>query len=206
MTKSKLKPASAFMDEVINMNIKIMDQPIKLSNERPGFLSQTNGVWIRGCGAAIARAIGGGCLVALLNIVPALAQEANFSSVTLAPGFAPAQGALRGRTVGQSSLPAIVANRDRAGNLCLGYAASTPDHVLTLQGSFARLNLQVDSGGNDTTLVIQGPGNVVRCGSDTGRSRDASLQDTDWAAGTYRVWVGSAELGARFNYTLTVRE
>ncbi len=183
-----------------------MDHTVERSTNCSAFLSQCNQGWKRCHGAAIARTVGTGCLLALLSLTPARAQEAGVNSVTLAPGFTPAQGLLRGRTGGQSSLPAIVANRDRAGNLCLGYAAAAPDYVLTLQGAFARLNLQVNSGGNDTTLVIQGPNNVVRCGNDTGRNRDASIQDTDWAAGTYRVWVGSAMSGGRFNYTLTVRE
>lgn len=184
-----------------------MDHPIKLLTKQSSFLSlsQTIGTWIR-CRRAIAFAIGSGWLIGLLGVSSALAQDANFRSVTLAPGFAPAQGVFRGRTGGQTSLPAVVANRDRAGNLCLGYAAAMPDHVLTLQGSFARLNLQVNSGGNDTTLVIQGPNNVVRCGDNSGRNRDATVQDTDWGAGEYRIWVGSAESGVRFNYTLTVAE
>ncbi len=197
------------------MNTKIMDHPPKLSSKQPSKqlsskqpsgLSQTLGIWVRCRRAAIAFAVGSGWLIGLLGVPSALAQDANFSSATLAPGFAAAQGVFRGRTGGQSSLPAIVANRDRMGNLCLGYAAAMPDHVLTLQGSFAQLNLQVNSGGNDTTLVIQGPNHTVRCGDNSGRNRDASIQDTDWATGEYRIWVGTAESGGRFNYTLTVRE
>lgn len=183
-----------------------MAQLTALSTNYSTFLTKFNRLWSRCHGAALARSLGGGCLMAALTLTPALAQEANFNSATLAPGFTPAQGTLRGRTGGQSSLPAVVANRDRAGRLCLGFAATTPDHILTLERAFTRLNLQVDSGGNDTTLVVQGPGGVVRCGNDTGRNPDASIQDTDWAAGAYRVWVGSAVSGARFNYTLTIRE
>ncbi|HEY9620727.1 MAG TPA: hypothetical protein V6C78_10175 [Crinalium sp.] len=134
--------------------------------------------------------------------IPVLAQSANFDPLTLSPGFAPATGTVQGYTGGSFSLSAI-ANRDRAGNLCLGYADSTPDHIMTLQQNFPQLTLQVDSGGNDTTLVIEGPNNVVRCADDTDRTnKDASITDSNWPSGTYRIWVGAIASGARYDYTL----
>lgn len=135
-----------------------------------------------------------------------IAQTANFGSATLAPGFNPDAGTLRGQTGGSSSLPGIVANRDKDGNLCLGFGSSTPDHLITLQGSFSALTLQVNSNRAVSTLVVQGPGNVVRCASGNNRAPNATLSGTDWASGTYRVWVGSNVSGEQFNYTLTVRE
>ncbi|GAB4155523.1 MAG: hypothetical protein Fur0046_35470 [Cyanobacteria bacterium J069] len=135
----------------------------------------------------------------------ALAQTTNFGSATLAPGFGADGGTLRGQTGGRSSLPGIVANRDKDGNLCLGFGTSMPDHLITLQGNFASLTLQVNSSGV-STLVVQGPGNVVRCASGNNRAPNAVLSGTGWAEGTYRVWVGSSVAGEQFNYTLTVRE
>lgn len=143
-------------------------------------------------------------LVATFATVPSFAQTANFESLSLSPGFA--RASTRGYTQGAFSLSNI-ALRDRNGNLCLGYADSAPDHIMELQQDFAQLSIVINSGGNDTTLVIQGPNDgTVRCGDDTGRNKDASIEDTNWRAGTYRVWVGAFEPGTRYNYTLTVEE
>lgn len=145
-------------------------------------------------------------LTMAMGVTPVLAQEANFDSVTLSPGFSSAAGTLRGYTQGSFSLSAI-ANRDRDGNLCLGFAESTPDHIMVLEGDFPNLSVQVDSGGGDTTLVIKGPNDgTVRCGDDTGRSTDASIQGANWRAGTYQIWVGSFDAGVRYDYTLSVSE
>jgi hypothetical protein len=143
---------------------------------------------------------------ATLSAAPILAQSANFEPLNLSPGFGAAAGTVQGYTGGAFSLSAI-ANRDRANNLCLGYADSTPDHIMTLGQRFDQLTLQVDSGGNDTTLVIEGPHNSVRCGDDTSRTnKDASISDSNWPSGTYRVWVGAIDSNARYDYTLRAQE
>ena len=138
-------------------------------------------------------------------IPPVLAQDSNFGATTLSAGFQSAQGVMQGRTGGSFSLSSI-SNRDRAGNLCVGFGDSTPDHILNLRSGFARLSLQVNSRGNDTTLVVQGSNGFLRCGDDTGGSKDASVEGTNWPAGTYRVWVGTFDARKQFAYTLTVRE
>jgi hypothetical protein len=146
-------------------------------------------------------------LILALGSAPALAQTANFGSMTLSPGFPAASGTIAGHTGGSFSLSSI-ANRDGSGNLCLGFGDSNPDHVIVLQQGFSRLNIRVDSGGQDTTLLIQGPNNrTVRCGDDTGpTNKDASIQGTDLPAGEYRVWVGSFDAGTQYNYNLTVQQ
>jgi hypothetical protein len=146
-------------------------------------------------------------LLATLGVAPVLAQSANFDSLTLSAGFSPADGTVQGYTQGSFSLSSV-ANRDRSNNLCVGFADTTPDHILVLEQDFSQLTLQVDSGGGDTTLLVQGPDDgTVRCGDDTSRNNtDASIQDSEWTAGTYKVWVGAFESGVRYDYTLTVRE
>lgn len=146
-------------------------------------------------------------LLATLGVAPVLAQSANFDSLTLSPGFSTADGTAQGYTQGSFSLSSI-ANRDRSDNLCVGFADTTPDHILVLEQDFSQLTLQVNSGGGDTTLLVQGPNDsTVRCGDDTGRTNtDASIQDSSWQAGTYKVWVGAFESGIRYDYTLTVQE
>lgn len=146
-----------------------------------------------------------GGLVGLLGAAPALAQNANFGSITLGGGSL--SGSVQGHTAGFFALSDIT-GRDRNGNICAGFAADTPDHILVLQQDFASLSVQVNSGGNDTTLLIQGPDdNTIRCGNDTDRRNlDALVQDSGWAAGTYRVWVGTHDQGQRYNYTLNVSQ
>lgn len=143
------------------------------------------------------------CLMVALDAVSASGQSANFDSLTLGSGKK--AGVLSGSTGGSTSLPAIVSNRDHNNNTCLGFGDPNPDHILTLQENFSSLKLRVNSG-IDTTLVVQGPNGVVRCGDSTGSSKDASITDTDWQAGSYKIWVGTATPGLRRDYTLSVRQ
>jgi hypothetical protein len=146
-------------------------------------------------------------LIAALSATPAFAAAANFASLTLSQGFPSSAGVVSGFTGGSYSLSSI-ANSDRHNNRCIGFASPTPDHIMVLEKDFPRLNVQVNTGGSDTTLLIQGPNNegTVRCGDDTGTNKDASIQDTNWRAGRYSIWVGSFEEGARRDYTLSVTE
>ncbi len=134
-------------------------------------------------------------LAMVFGTLPALAQ-ANFETLNLSPGFG--QKSATGYTGGSYSLPSI-ANRDRNGNPCLGYGEQAPDFVMNLQGDIPQLSIAVNSGGQDTTLVIRGPGNFTLCGDDT-------VQDSNWQAGKYEIWVGTIEPNQNWNYSLTVRE
>jgi len=145
-----------------------------------------------------------GFLLMLLVAPATLAQTANFGALTLGAGKV--SGALSGSTGGGASLPAIVSNRDRHNNQCLGFGSPTPDHILILQQDMATLRLKLDSGGSDTTLVVRGSDGSIRCGDDTSpTNKDASIIDTDWKAATYEIWVGSTSPGLRRDYTLYIR-
>jgi hypothetical protein len=145
-------------------------------------------------------------LIAVLIATPALSESALFETLSLAPGFTRESGQVTGNTGGSYSLPSI-ANSDRNGNACLGYGDSTPDHILVLEQNFSNLTVQVNSAGKDTTLVVRGPNKqIVRCGDDTGSSKDASVQDANWQAGTYEIWVGSIDSNQSWDYRLSVRE
>lgn len=148
-----------------------------------------------------ALALAAGLATGLLAVLPSLAQQANFESLTLS-GATPT-ASVSGFTNGISALSSI-AGRDRNGTICAGFADTAPDHIMVLQQDFATLTLQVNSGGNDTSLLIQGPDGTVRCGGDTDRRNpDARVQDQNWPAGTYSVWVGSHQQGQRYNYALS---
>jgi hypothetical protein len=140
----------------------------------------------------------------VLGSLPVLAEQANFDRLTLAQGFSPSSAIVSGQTGGSTSLPAVVGKRDRLGNPCLGFGDPTPDHILELQADFRNLTVAVDSGGSDTTLIVEAPDGSLLCGDDTGSSRDASIADGQWPYGSYKVWVGSIDSGARHNYTLSV--
>jgi hypothetical protein len=144
-----------------------------------------------------------GCLVGLLGAAPVIAQTSNVGEFTLTANQPTAT--VNGMTNGVTALSDIAA-RDRHGRICVGFANTTPDHIMRLEQDFANVTVQVDSGGNDTTLLIQGPeDNIIRCGSDTDRRNlDAQIQDEGWSTGTYLIWVGSHNQGQRYDYSLTV--
>lgn len=161
--------------------------------------SKSGSVNVKVCWLGLSSVAG----LVVFGITPGLSQVANFGSLTLTAEKN--GGMLTGSTGGSTSLPAITSNRDRHNNPCLGFGDPTPDHILILQQPFPQLALKVNSGGFDTTLVIQGSDGVMRCGNDTGPKKDAGITDTDWAAGSYKIWVGTADPGMQRNYTLTVR-
>ena len=143
-------------------------------------------------------------LIAALSITPVLAQDSNFESLSLPTATGATRGVLTGHTGGSFSLSSI-ANRDRHNNECFGFAAQTPDHVLSLKKDFSQLKFRVNSGGKGTTLVIKSVGDqTIRCAGDP--KKDVRLEDSNWKAGDYQVWVGSIESGKRLDYTLTVKE
>ncbi len=145
-------------------------------------------------------------LLVALSAVSAIAQGANFGQLTLALGFNRETAVVTGHTSGSYSLSSI-ANRDRSNNRCLGFGDPNPDHVMILENDFSHLKLQVSSGGKDTTLLIQGPNKqTIRCGDDTRENQDASIDDMNWKAGTYKIWVGSLEPGKRWNYRLSAQQ
>lgn len=145
-------------------------------------------------------------LFAAVIATPVIAETPNFGTFSLSPGFEPAKGTVTGFTGGSYSLSAI-SNRDRDKNACIGFADPKPDHIMVLEKNFDKLTITVNSGGSDTTLLIQGPDeNTIRCGDDTGKNKDASIVDKGWKKGLYHVWVGTFNPGVKRNYTLTVQE
>ena len=144
-------------------------------------------------------------LLTAISVLPVAAQPANFGTLSLAPGFKPSQGTATGFTGGSYSLSTI-ANRDRNNNPCIGFGDTNPDHLLVLDKGFERLKVGVSSEGKDTTLVIKGPKDNISCGDDSGNNKDASIESSQWQAGTYQIWVGAIDAGAKYKYTLSVQE
>ncbi|MEO0970788.1 MAG: hypothetical protein AAFX80_21305 [Cyanobacteria bacterium J06639_18] len=138
---------------------------------------------------------------------PVSADTAHFGKLTLSPDFkSVGKMKVTGHTGGSYSLSAI-SNRDRDRNLCIGFADTKPDHILVLEKDFSRLSLQVDSGGYDTTLLLQGPGKKeVFCGDDTGDSKDASVEVSNLKSGEYKLWIGTFKSGMRREYSISIEQ
>jgi hypothetical protein len=150
----------------------------------------------------------GGLLLSLLTLItiPAMAQTANFGTITLASNIGKESVSASGYTGGSYSLSAI-RNRDRNNNSCIGFADPSPDYILILKKDISKLKIQVNSGGSDTTILVQGPNdNTTRCGDDSGRNKDASIDDKNWKAGTYKLWVGTFNPDVKHNYTLSLEQ
>ncbi|MDJ0736484.1 MAG: hypothetical protein QNJ47_20880 [Nostocaceae cyanobacterium] len=137
---------------------------------------------------------------------PVATDTPHFGTIKLSPGFPASKGKAAGYTGGTFPL-SVISKRDGDGNPCIGFADPTPDYIMILSDNFSRLDIEVNSGNFDTTLVIQGPNDrTVRCGDDTRKSKDASITGKKWKAGKYKIWVGIFNQGVKRNYTLSVRE
>jgi hypothetical protein len=146
-------------------------------------------------------------VMALLCSIPeiTLAQKNDLNHLILAVGADKKAEIMMGNTGGAYSL-ASISNTDSQGNPCMGYGDPQPDHILTLQNDFAQLQLQVNSGGSDTTLIIKHlETDNIRCAFGQNNQKDAMIQDTDWTAGTYQIWVGSIYPNQRSPYRLLIQ-
>lgn len=140
----------------------------------------------------------------IMLVKPVTANTSFFGKISLSPNSETVKKTVRGYTGGSYNLSAI-RKRDRQRNMCIGFADPKPDHILVLEKDFPKLNIKVNSGGYDTTLLIVGPDRkTVRCGDDTGKSKDASIKGKNWEAGTYKIWVGSFKARTRRNYKLSL--
>lgn len=133
----------------------------------------------------------------------AMANPANFASLSLSPGFS--SQTVKGYTKGAIALYRIVGERDMHKNMCLGYGSPNPDHMLVLKKNVNPIKLQVNSQ-RDTTLLIKGPGNHLYCLDDSANGKDAGWLPEQLPAGKYSIWVGSFERGQQFRYTVTAEE
>jgi hypothetical protein len=138
--------------------------------------------------------------IAMSATLPVPAKDSHFGTLTI-----PHVTSGEGHTGGSTSLPAVLGNRDRNDNFCLGFGDPIPDYILVVDEDVAQLVIQVDSEGHDTTLIVQGPDDrTLYCADDTESGTDAGLTLSNGKAGRYRIWVGTAEPGENWNYQLSV--
>jgi hypothetical protein len=148
----------------------------------------------------IIRSISLSFAIIAMASLPLPAKDSHFGTLMI-----PNATSGEGHTGGSTSLPAVLGNRDRDNNFCLGFGDPIPDYILVLDEDVAQLVIQVDSEGRDTTLIVQGPDSrTLYCADDTESGTDAGLTLSDGKAGRYRIWVGAAEPGVNWNYQLSV--
>ena len=138
---------------------------------------------------------------ALLLVTHANAQT--YGSVTLSPGFG--SQSLTGVSGGQSGVPAGQVDAstygDTATGPCRGTIAAAPDHMMTLDGAFSSLAIEITAtDGGDTALIVAGPGGVW-CNDDT-NGLNPSVVST-FGQGTYSVWIASYSANQNHPYTIT---
>ncbi|MDH5493132.1 MAG: hypothetical protein OEY14_14350, partial [Myxococcales bacterium] len=124
------------------------------------------------------------------------AQNSNFGTVTLLPGFMPDPHIVSGTSGGQT-------DASSKSSQCRGWISSTPDHILRVRTSFSFLRIVVASS-EDTTLVVAGPSGQLRCDDDT-YELNPSVEGS-FAPGTYQIWVGSYRRGTNAAYQLGFSE
>lgn len=143
------------------------------------------------------------CIVILLAAAPVAAQEPGTAQepgagqpVAIATGFTPDPAQLVGRAGGPVRLSTLAPS-------CGGYAATEPNHVLSLDSGFGFLRLFVIAP-QRVTLAVRGPDGGWRCS--TARRDHTALQEGRYAAGRYEVFVGSPEPGTMVEYELSLTE
>jgi hypothetical protein len=126
-----------------------------------------------------------------------VAREEPAVTLALAPAFTPDPQTHEATTVGG---PVDAAE---LGDGCQGWIGRDPDAVVDAERPFAELTVMVASAEAETTLVVRGPADDVRCGA--GPGAHAALRGA-FAQGRYEVWVGTREAAVRARYVLGISE
>ena len=122
--------------------------------------------------------------------------ESNFGTISIAPGFTPDPHIVSGTSGGSANAADLSAE-------CAGQISATPDHLLVAGGTFTNLRVMAFSE-TDVTLVVQRPDGTYLCDDDTEETNP--IVDGTFAAGTYKIWVGSYNADTNGRYTLGISE
>jgi hypothetical protein len=112
------------------------------------------------------------------------ADEADFGSQTLEPGFEPDPVTVSVEAGGDVDVSTL-----SLGSECVGWAVARPDVIVNLTGSGTLLRFYAVSS-SDTALAVLDPNDEWHCNDDTdGSNPDVTVAPS--VPGTYRVWVTS---------------
>lgn len=143
------------------------------------------------------------------SAMPAIAQNANYGELELAPNFNRSTASLLGNTSGDLNLLALAKKLNStvpaACQVETQAVSKTPDHILNLTDDLTRLRLTVNSNGKPATVMVQSPDGQVSCGTPgQGFNADSVFEMSPWEAGQYKIWVASEKVGQQ--YRLSARE
>lgn len=124
-------------------------------------------------------------------------RDSNYGTVELTAGFTPDPHVVEGTSGGHRN--AISMNAQ-----CNGWVSPRADHILEARDAFTELRVMAHSD-EDTTLIIEKPDGSYLCNDDFGGARDPMIRGP-FAAGRYKVWVGSYQRGATPAYRLGFSE
>ena len=160
----------------------------------------TYNVWT---GNALSQAHGDATLVVSMNHNEALSAEAasHSAAVVQAPldtqtthGIAHKsfRGAFNPEAVRVNASGPIDASHAQLGQDCRGNVTALPTYVAEVTGAMPYLRFFTSgSGANvDATMLVLGPDGHWLCGDDDGNSKEAFVEYTSAAPGTYRIWIG----------------
>lgn len=156
----------------------------ELASVRPGLGNQTSAAM----GVALARDVG----------LAVDGTDGVYGNLRIRRGFLPDPRVLEGIAGGVVEASALGAS-------CLGRVSASPSHVVTLVDDFDFLQFYLDAASyEDLTLVVLTPTGRFFC--DVGAEERPEVSAGAWAAGTYRIWVGTTGAVAWLEHRLGVSE
>lgn len=121
------------------------------------------------------------------------------NTVEIQSGFEPDPFMMRGAAAGRISSRQLGLPQG-----CSGFWTSQPQHVVSLPRGMRYFRIDTISR-QDTTLAIVTPDGQVWCDDDSAGNRNARLEG-QFPAGTYAVYVGTYQRGARARYRIALTE
>ena len=143
----------------------------------------------------------------IFTTLPSFASTSSSETIELSAANSQHSYILRGFSKGSVALFQNVGDRDSQNHRCMGYGNLEPDHIIEIQGKMSSLTFQVKTQTpNDTTLIVQGPNNILYCSADSSDgSKNTALTIRNFKEGTYKVWVGALDAGSAFRYNLSLQ-
>lgn len=122
----------------------------------------------------------------------------NFGTISIAPGFTPDPYVIEGTSGGGINAADLHAD-------CQGQISGPPDHLLVAGGVFTNLRVMAHAE-HDVTLIVERPDGTYLCNDDGEEGLTHPIVDGMFAAGTYKIWVGSYDSSTLGRYTLGISE